>query len=71
MAWMLVHRAINLDGRKRNPPSKISFGAIPGPVAQEFPQDFVDYAVSKGAAVRVPSPKREVKKALKGVKRAN
>ena len=71
MAWMLVHRSINMDGSKRVPKSKVSFGAVPGPVPQEFPQDFVDYAVSKGAAERVSSPRREAKKTLKGVKRAN
>lgn len=66
MAWILVHREVNY----RRPNSKFSFNVRSAPVPQEWPQDVADYVVSKGAAERVPSPKREVKKALKGVKRA-
>ncbi len=70
MAWALFYRTVHMNGAQRTPKSKIGFMASPGPVPQEFPSDFIDYAVSIGAAERVPSPSREAKRALKRGKRA-
>ncbi|MEQ1403835.1 hypothetical protein ABK249_02720 [Neorhizobium sp. Rsf11] len=54
MAWMIVYR----EGNFRRPNSKYSFNFKPGPVAQSWPQDVVDYAVSQGKAERVDPPRR-------------
>lgn len=63
MAWAIFTRTIHMNGAQREPKSKIGFMANPSPYPQEFPQDFIDYAASKGAAKRVPSPKRDTKRA--------
>lgn len=54
MAWMIVYQ----EGNFRRTRSKYSFNFKPGPVAQQWPQDVVDYAVLKGKAERVESPSR-------------
>lgn len=61
MAWMIVHRDVFWS----RPGSKFSFEAKASPDPQERPQDFVDHAVSIGAAQKVPSPTRDGKRALK------
>lgn len=71
MAWGIFYRTIHMNGAQRVPKSKYGFMGSPAPVPQEFPQDFIDYAVSKGAAEQVPSPSREGKKALRRTKRAD
>lgn len=65
MAWAIFHRTIHMNGAQRTPKSKIGFMATAAIVPQEFPQDFIDFAVAQGAAERVPSPSSEAKKALK------
>jgi len=70
MAWAIFHRTIHMNGAERTPKSKFGFMAHASPVPQEFPQDFIDFAVTKGAAEQVPSPSREAKKALRRTKRA-
>ncbi len=55
MAWMLVFS----EGNYRRPRSKFSFNFKPSPVPQSWPQDVVEYAVSKGKAERVDPPKRK------------
>ena len=65
MAWAIFHRTIHMNGAQRSPRSKVGFMASPAPVPQEFPRDFIDFAVAKGAAERVPSPSSGAKKALK------
>jgi hypothetical protein len=54
---MVVHRECNWS----RPKSKFSFNAKPKPQPQQFPHDFVDYAVSIGRATKVPSPRRQQK----------
>lgn len=66
MAWMIVYREVNWS----RPKSLYSFNAKPSPVAQDFPHDFVDYAVSIGRAEKVPSPHRDAKRAIKRATRA-
>lgn len=70
MAWAIFNRTIHMNGAERKPKSKVGFMANPLPAPQEFPQDFIDFAVARGAAEHVPSPAREAKKALKRSKRA-
>lgn len=57
MAWMVVHQEVNWS----RPKCKFSFNAKPKPEPQQFPHDFVDYAVSIGRATRVQSPRRQQK----------
>lgn len=71
MAWAIFYREVHMNGAQRTPKSRFGFMATPAPIPQEFPQDFIDYAVAKGAAEQVPSPGREAKRALKRVKRAD
>lgn len=66
MAWMMVHQ----EGNFRRPKSKFSFNFKPGPVPQQWPQDVVDFAVSKGKAERVESPARRKTNARKSGNRA-
>jgi hypothetical protein len=54
----------------RRPNSVYAFKAKPGPEPQEFPADFVDHAVSIGAADKVPSPTKDEKKALERATKA-
>lgn len=54
MAWMVVHQEVNWS----RPKCKFSFNARPKPEPQNFPHDFVDYAVSTGRATKVPTPNR-------------
>jgi len=65
MAWAIFYRTVHMNGAQRVPKSKFGFMAEPSPVPQEFPQDFIDFAVARGAAEKVPSPSREGKRALK------
>lgn len=64
MAWMKVFTECNLERKN----SRVGFNAKPQPVPQEFPRDFVDYAVGMGFAEEVPSPTREAKRAMIGAK---
>lgn len=61
MAWMRVFKVVTW----RRPVSVVSFHANPSPVPQEFPKDFVEYAVGIGAAEKVSSPTKDEKRALK------
>lgn len=70
MAWAIFHREVHMSGSQRMPKTKVGFRALPSPVPQQFPRDFVDYAVSIGAAKRVPSPRREAASASKRSNRA-
>ena len=54
MAWAVFLREANWS----RPNCKFSFNAKPKSGPQCFPHDFVDYAVSKGWAVKVPPPRR-------------
>lgn len=54
MAWMVVLREVNWA----RPKSMLSFNAKAGALPQEWPKDFVDYAVSIGRARRCASPDR-------------
>lgn len=62
MAWAIFTRTIHMNGAHREPKSKFGFMANPSPDPQEFPQDFIDYAASNGAAKQVPSPTRDAKR---------
>lgn len=66
MAWMLVLDEVNWS----RPRSVYSFNAKPAPEPQQFPQDFVEYAVSIGRAERAKAPTRDEKRALKRATRA-
>lgn len=72
MAWAIFSRTIHMNGAQRQPKSKVGFSADAFEMPQEFPRDFIDYAVSKGAATLVPSPDRTearaIKRARKGAK---
>lgn len=70
MPWAIFNRTIHMNGAERTPPSKFGFMANASPVPQEFPQDFIDFAVSKGAAELLPSPTKEAKRAIRRGKRA-
>lgn len=65
MAWAIFYRTIHMNGAHRVPKSKFGFMANAAPVPQEFPQDFIEYAVARGAAERVPSPSKSRKRAIK------
>lgn len=65
MAWAIFFRTIHMNGAHREPKSKVGFSANPSPSPQEFPRDFIDYAVARGAAERVPSPTSTDARALK------
>ena len=62
MAWMVVHAEINF----RRKGTVYSFNAKPKPIPQQFPRDFVDYAVEMGFADEVPSPNQAEARAIKG-----
>lgn len=66
MAWMIVKTGATY----RRPRSKFSFTFPADPEPQSWPQDVVDYAVSKGLAEEVRPPNREAAKARKGKTRA-
>jgi hypothetical protein len=70
MAWAIFYRTVHMNGAQRKPKSRFGFMAEAAPIPQEFPQDFIDYAVSLGAAEGVPPPTREGKRAIKRSKRA-
>lgn len=71
MAWAIFYRTTHMNGAQRKPKSKFGFMAEPSPLPQQFPQDFIDFAVAKKAAEPVPSPNsREVKRATRRSKRA-
>lgn len=57
MAWAIFHAEVNWS----RPKSKFSFNAKPKPQPQQFPHDFVDYAVSIGRATKTRPPKRQEK----------
>lgn len=59
MAWAVFNRTIHMNGAQREPKSKVGFMAKPSPKPQQFPQDFIDFAVARGAAEKVDSPNRE------------
>lgn len=65
MAWAIFFRTIHMNGAHRTPKSASGFSADPSPVPQQYPQDFIDYAVSKGAAEKVPSPNATEARAFK------
>lgn len=65
MAWAIFFRTIHMNGANRVPKSKVGFSANAAPTPQEFPKDFIEFAVSKGAAEEVPSPKRADARAFK------
>ena len=54
MAWAVFLREFNW----RRPSSRFSFNIKPKPEPQSAVHDLVDAAVTAGAAVRVPSPRR-------------
>ncbi len=56
MAWMLVRTG----GTFRRPRSIYSFTFAAGPEPQEWPQDVVTFAVSKGWAEPANPPSRQV-----------
>ncbi len=58
MAWAVFHQEVNWS----RPKCRFGFRALPKPEPQQFPHDFIDYAVSTGRAVRAPSPGRRKKK---------
>lgn len=55
MAWMIVRQEVNWS----RPNSRYSFNAKAKDEPQQFPQDFVEYAISIGRAVRAKPPKRK------------
>lgn len=65
MAWAIFNRAVHMNGTQRVPKSKYGFMASAAPVPQEFPLDFIEFAVARGAAERVPSPSKSGKRAIK------
>lgn len=65
MAWAIFYRTIHMNGAQRVPKSKFGFMANAAPVPQEFPQDFIEFAVARGAAEKVPSPTKGGKRAIK------
>jgi hypothetical protein len=68
MAWAIFYRTVHMNGAQRVPKSKFGFMANAAPVPQQFPQDFVDFAVARGAAERVPSPSKSAANRLKKMK---
>lgn len=58
MAWAIFHREVSWS----RPKCKFGFRAIPKPDPQQFPNDFVEYAVSIGHATKAKSPKRQTPK---------
>lgn len=66
MAWAIF----KVESNWARPNSRFSFNAKASSKPQERPQDFIDYCVSKGWAVRVQNPSRDQKRALKGRNRA-
>ena len=66
MAKMLVY----LEGTFRRPNSKYSFTFKPSPVAQDWPEDVVAYAVERGKAERVATRNRGKAIVRKGENRA-
>lgn len=65
MAWAIFNRMIHMNGSQRVPKSKVGFMAKASPEPQQFPSDFIEFAVACGAAEKVPSPQREVTKRAK------
>lgn len=59
MAWAIFNRTIHMNGAQREPKSKVGFMAKPSAEPQQFPQDFIEFAVASGAAENVDSPNRE------------
>lgn len=70
MAWAVFKKECNLSGALRNPPSVIGFAAKPSPEPQQFPRDFIDYAVAARRAEEVPSPGKGNAPASAGVVKA-
>lgn len=65
MAWAIFFRTIHMNGANREPKTNVGFSANAAPTPQEFPQDFIEYAVARGAAEKVPAPKRTDARAFK------
>lgn len=70
MAWAIFTNECNLSGALRRPPSAIGFGAKPSSEPQQFPRDFIDYAVRAGAAKEVDAPAKDGAPASAGVVKA-
>ncbi|MHB2265036.1 hypothetical protein [Aliihoeflea sp. PC F10.4] len=66
MAWAIFSTEFNW----RRPRSIYSFNAKASVDPQERPRDFIEAAVTAGAAEEVSSPNRDEKKAITGRKRA-
>ncbi|MBA4797020.1 MAG: hypothetical protein H2043_06430 [Rhizobiales bacterium] len=64
MAWMIVLQEVNWA----RPKSMLSFNAKPKDVPQEWPRDFVDYAVSIGRAKKCANPDRAAARRAKEAK---
>jgi hypothetical protein len=61
MAWAIFTREFNWH----RPKSKISFNAKADGTPKCRPHDFIAAAVKAGVAVQIPSPNRQLAKALK------
>ncbi len=59
MAWAKFNREFHMSGTQRNPRSVIGFAAYASEQPQQFPKDFIDFAVSCGAAEAVEAPNKE------------
>jgi hypothetical protein len=66
MAWMIVKTGATY----RRPRSKYSFTFDASPEPQQFPNDAVEYAVSKGLAEKVRAPRRKAAEARESENRA-
>jgi hypothetical protein len=62
MASMIVRR----EGTFRRPNSRLSFTFKPSREPQSWPEDVVEYAVSKGFAERAQSRSRKIESATVG-----
>lgn len=70
MAWAIFHRTVHMNGSQRVPKSRVGFSAQPSPEPQQFPHDFIEYAVSVGAATEIPPPGADGKRTKRRSKRA-
>lgn len=58
MAWAVFHAEVNWS----RPKCKFGFRALPKPEPQQFPRDFIEYAVAIGRATKVRAPVRRAQK---------
>lgn len=69
MAWAIFTKECHLSGNDRTPKSRFGFGAFANIQPQQFPREFIDYAVARGAAEEVPSPSKQEAPANAGIEK--